>query len=139
MASEPEARTTTPASRTPRAVINEAIRETAPYDTICWWGLVVFGGTGFVTVLASVFQNSAGLGAVGVIAMALCWPAMRYAILIRRGNVALRMLELALNNVSSADRALEAINRAFGIHFGQGEDKTRVVQQPKTKAPRSGS
>jgi hypothetical protein len=136
MAADPADEKATPATRTPRAVINEAIRETAPYETICWWGLVIFGLTGVNTILAAVWQGSAGMGAVGAVPTALCWPAIRYAIAIRKGNVALRLLELALNNVNSSELALDAINRAFGAHFGEGEGKARVVPKPTTKVPR---
>jgi hypothetical protein len=48
--------------------------------------------------------------------------------------VALRLLELALNNVSSADEALTAINRAFGFHFSDGKECEDVVLQSKAKS-----
>jgi hypothetical protein len=136
MAEEPNEKKAQSKPRTPRSVINEAIRETEPYDKLCWWGLVLFGLTGTLTILAGVLQGNAGIGAVGAVSAALCWPAMNAAISIRRGNVSLRLLELALNNVATADQALTAINRAFGTHFGDGEVKKNVVPKPKSTAPR---
>jgi hypothetical protein len=124
-----------PQPRTPRAVINEAIRETAGWDRICWWMVVVFGLTGVMTIAAAVWQGSVAMGVVGAIAAALCWPALHYAIAIRKGNVALRLLELALNNVQTAEQALQVINQAFGFHFGQKEDPGGVVSRPKTQSP----
>ena len=139
MAAEPAESKGTLVKRTAKAVIDDAIRETAGYDALCWWGLVVFGLTGVLTIFASVWQGNAGIGAVGTVPTVLCWPAIRYAIRIRQGNVALRMLELALDKAKSSEQALQAINQAFGFHFGDSEVGTNVVQKPKAKAPRSGS
>ena len=138
MPADPAKEKSTPAPRTPRAVINEAIRETAAYDIICWWGLVIFGLTGVITILAAVWQSDAGMGAVGAVPTLLCWPTIHYAISIRRGNVALRLLELALNDVKSSEQARQAISEAFGFHFGDGEGNGNVVQDPKTTPPGSG-
>lgn len=131
MASAP-ADKASPLLRTPRAVINEAIRENAGWDIICRWGVVVFGLTGVVTILGGLWQGSGWLSIVGAIPAALCWPAVHYARSIRRENVSLRLLELALNNVQSADEALLAINKAFAFHFAKGEGRTNVVSSPKT-------
>lgn len=67
MAAEPGEDKTTPVNRTPRSVINEAIRESAPYDTICRWGLVIFGLTGVAAIWAGLLTGNAGLGAVGTV------------------------------------------------------------------------
>lgn len=138
MAAEPAEERGTPAPRTPRAVINEAIRESAPYDAICWWGLVIFGLTGVVTMLGGVITGNAWIGAVGTVPSVLCWPTISYALSIRRANVTLRLLELALNNADSASEALMAINRSFGFHFGDVESSKNVVLQPKTQSSGSG-
>ncbi len=136
---EPAEERATPAPRTPRSVINEAIRETAGFNALCYWGLVVFGLTGVITILTAVYRGDPWTATVGAVPAALCWPAMRYAILIRQQNVALRMLELALTNVKSAEQALNAINQAFGVHFGDQEIKKNVVvPESETTAPRGG-
>lgn len=140
MVAEPADEKTTPAARTPRAVINEAIRETARFNTLIYCGLVLFGLTGVAAIAVAIFQGNAWIGGIGAVPAALCWPAMRYAILIRQQNVALRMLELALNNVNSADEALKAINQAYGFHFGDREVKEDVaVSKSKRTGSRSGS
>jgi hypothetical protein len=118
--------------RTPRSVINEAIRETAGWDTLCWWGVVFFGLIRGATILGGLLTANVWVSVVGIVPSALCWPAVSYAISIRRANVALRLMELALNNTSSADEALLAINRAFGFHFSDEKDKKNVVLQSKT-------
>ncbi len=117
MATEPPGDKAPPQPRTPRLVINEAIRESAGWDQLCWWGVIAFGLAGVVTIIAGVWQGSAGMSVAGLGSEGLCWPALRYAVLMRRGNVALRLLEVALNNADTADEALRAINRAFSTHF----------------------
>jgi hypothetical protein len=140
MAAEMGEEKATPLPRTPRSVINGAIRETAAFNALIYWGLIIFGLTGVMTILIAVYRGDAWIGGIGAVPAALCWPAMRYAFLIRNQIVALRMLELSLNNVKSAEQALEAINKAFGFHFGEGEARTNVViSEPKAKSPRSGS
>jgi hypothetical protein len=117
-------------------VINEAIRENAGWDTICRCGVVLFGLTGSATIVAAVVQKDVGLGAVGAVAAALCWPAVHYARSIRKENVSLRLLELALNNVTTAEQALAAINKAFLFSFGREEGGKSVV--PRSKAEDAG-
>lgn len=138
MAAEPAESKGTLAKRTARAVINEAIRESAPYDTICWWGLVIFGLTGVATIWGGLPTGNAWMGAVGTVPSALCWPTISYALSIRRANIVLRLLELTLNDASTAKEALTAIHRSFGFHFGDEEGKRGVVLQPETKSSRSG-
>jgi hypothetical protein len=125
-----------PQPRTPRAVINEAIRENAGWDRTCKCGVLVFGLTGAATIVAGAWQGNTCIGLVGAIAGYLCWPAVRYAMQIRKGNVALRMLELALNNVRTAEEALLAINQAFSLHFGEGEGRTGVAPRSRTQVAR---
>ena len=140
MAGEPAEDKLTPAIRTPRSVINEAIRETAGFNALCYWGLVIFGLTGVITILTAVCRGDPWIAGVGTVPAALCWPAMKYAILIRQQNVNLRLLELTLNNIGSAEQALQAINKAYEFHFGSPEVKADVVvPKPKTTTPRSGS
>jgi hypothetical protein len=140
MAVEPAEDKVTPAIRTPRLVINEAIRETAGFNALCYWGLVIFGLTGVIAILAAVLRGDAWIGGVGTIPAVLCWPTMRYAILIRKQNINLRLLELTLNNVKSAEQALAAINKAFEFNFGGPEVETDVVvPKSKAKAPRGSS
>lgn len=59
----------------------------------------------------------------GSLSAGLCWPAMHYAVQIKKANTALMLLEIALNNVRTADEARAAISRAFGFHFGSEKEK----------------
>jgi hypothetical protein len=118
--------------RTARAVINEAIRENSQWDTMCWWLVIAFACTGVLTVLVGLILNNGLVTLSGSVAGALFWPALYYAVTIRRANIALRLLELALNNARTVDEALQAINQAFSFHFGQGEDVASAVPQTET-------
>lgn len=125
--------------RSPRSVINDAIKETAGFNSLCYWGLVVFGSVGVFAIVVGVCRGDPWLGGLGTIPAGLCWPALHYAILIRKQNVALRMLELSLDDVKSANEALKAINEAFGFHFGEKEIKANVaVSDPKATGSGSG-
>src|SRR3989442_1586691 len=126
MAAGPAEEKSTPGPRPPRAGINEAIRESAPYDLICWWGLGIFGPTGAATIWAGMLSGNAWMGGIGTLTSTLCWPTISYALSIKRANVTLRLLELTLNNAATANDALLAINRAFGFHFGDEEGKKSV-------------
>ena len=117
MPSDPGETKAGPALRTPRNVINEALRETAGWDTICWYGVILFGLTGVVTILGSLLAGSPLTAIAGTVPAGLCWPCIHYASTIKRGNVALRMLELALDQAKSAEQAYMAINKAFESHY----------------------
>lgn len=117
MPSDPSETKAGPNLRSPRSVINEAIRETAAWDTICRYGVVLFGLTGVVTILGSLWAGSPLTAIAGAVPTGLCWPCIRYASTIKRGNVALRMLELALDQAKSAEQAYAAINKAFESHY----------------------
>ena len=107
-------------------VINEAIRETAGWDTICRWGVVLFGLLGTGTILVSLYTGNSLTAMVGAVPAGLCWPCIHYASTIKRGNVALRMLELALDQAKSAEQAYAAINKAFESHYVKVESKNVV-------------
>ena len=107
-------------------MINEAIRESAGWDTICRCAVVLFGLTGAVTILVSLWTGNALGGFVGAISASLCWPCIHYASTIKQSNVSLRMLELALDQVESADQARDAINKAFASHYVRKESKNVV-------------
>ncbi len=117
MPSDPGETKAGPLPRSARSVINEAIRETAGWDTICWYGVILFGLTGVVTILGSLWTSSPMTAVVGAVPTSLCWPCIHYATMIKRGNVALRMLELALDQARSAEQAYAAINKAFESHY----------------------
>jgi len=108
-------------------VINEAIKENSRWDTICLGLVIVFAVTGVSTVIAGVILNNGLVTLSGSVAGALFWPALYYAVSIRRANIALRLLELALNGAKTAEEARQAINRAFMFHFAQGKEATSVV------------
>lgn len=83
-----------------------------------------------VIVIGAV-RGDPWVGVTGAIPGVLCWRLMSSAMKIRKENVALRLLEVALNNVTTAEQAAAVISQAFGYHFGNPGVKSDVV--PKTR------
>lgn len=97
------------------------------WEWLCWALVLAFSVVGISAVIVGVCLLHVGLAAVGVAAGALFWPPLSYARTIRRANISLRLLELALNNTKSKEEALRAINRAFSLHFGDKKGEQDVA------------
>lgn len=135
MAAQPNPEQPDPAAkRTPRSVINEARRESSTWENLCWYGFISGGIVGLAVIVIGAIRGDAWIGATGAIPGALCWRLMSSAMKIRQENVALRLLEVALNNVTTAEQAAAAISQAFGYHFGDSRSQGDVVPQTRSGA-----
>ena len=99
--------------RTATEVINQAIHENQLglhllYVLACL--LVIVGS---IVILTGVFTKSAIVTIAGCVASALFIPAMSYARIIRRENVALRLLEAPLSRTDTAKETAEVIRDYF--------------------------
>jgi hypothetical protein len=123
-----------PGRRTPRSVINEARRDSSAWEGLCWYGFIAGGVVGLVVLVAGAFRGDAWVGFTSAIPGVLCWRLMASAMKIRRENVALRLLEVSLNNVTTAEQAATVISQAFGFHFGSSRGTGDVVPQTRPGA-----
>ncbi len=118
--------------RTPKEVIDEAIRHTEPLNNLCYWILAGLALAGVVSIIIGAVRGDFWTGGIGTVPIGVCWPVLVYAMRLRQQNALLRMLEVVLNNVKTAPEAHAAIRDAFGFHFGQSEVGTNVVVPEST-------
>jgi hypothetical protein len=114
--------------RSARDVIDSAIRENRLWEWVCLGLVVTFAIVGVGVIASGAYQGSGwvALGG-GSVAAALLWPSLRYAVMIRRENMSIRLLEVPLTQAKTAHQAAEAIKEAFLSHFVKG--KSDVVSE----------
>jgi hypothetical protein len=115
--------------RTPRAVIDQALSDNAHSEWLIW-GLCLGLFLLMVAVVVAGFVRETWLGATAAVPGALFGLVFRHAWRLRDQKIALRMLEVVLNNVTTAEEAKAAISEAYGYTFDVKGGKSHVV--PKT-------
>src|SRR5438874_8086606 len=93
---EPEVRTGVRMAepRTAKQVIDQAIKENRRGEWLCYGFATVFVLAGLAVIGKSLLtEQSAWSTAIGAAVSALFWPAVSAARLIRRENLAIRLLE----------------------------------------------
>jgi len=88
---------------------------------VCYGLVITFVLVGVVVIGSGAYHGNGLVALSGSVASALFWPALRYAIAIRRENMAIRLLELALTHAKTAEQAAKAIKDAFVSQFGRGK------------------
>jgi len=116
--------------RTPKDVIDGALKETAGWEWICWYGCIASGIVGLAAVVVGFCRGDAWVGLTGAIPGAGVFGLMRYAAAIRKENISLRLMELALNNTKTAEDATRVLSQVYSSHFAPKGGKDHVV--PKT-------
>ena len=122
--------------RTPKDVIDEAIRENRVPEFLLYAFACLFVLTGEVLIGVSIY-NKGVIGAVAGTALnGLAWPAYHLTRQIRAENLMLRMLEVPLTKATTADEAAKMLTETFGHHFqihgaGKGSGSTSVTEVRK--------
>jgi hypothetical protein len=99
--------------RTPKLVIDQAIRENRRAEYLCYVFAVAFVAGGLFALVWGAVTGGGVVAAVGTIASVLFYPALAAAREIREDNMAIRLLEIALDKATTADEAAKALNDAF--------------------------
>jgi hypothetical protein len=107
--------------RPAREVIDAAIRENRGWEYVCYGLVITFVLVGVVVIGTGVYHGNGLMALSGSVASALFWPALRYAMAIRRENMAIRLLEVSLTHAKTAEQAAKAIKDAFTSQFGKGK------------------
>ena len=121
-----------PNIRTEQEVIDSALRENRHRDTICWVLACLFAVSSVAVVFVGVIAGSPWVGATGAALGVPFAVALNAGLRIRRENIALRLLEIALRAERTEEGAMKAIGQAFQFHFASSQEKPHVVAQPKT-------
>ena len=99
--------------RTPKEVIDQAIREGHPGLWLAYISIMVSLGGG-VFGLLEASRNQQPLVAVLGGLMSLCiWPSMQHALSVRKQNVALRLLEIPLSQAQSSKELAQLLRDFF--------------------------
>ncbi len=99
--------------RTPKLVIDQAIRDNRIPELLCYGFAVVFVVAGlFSLIWGAVAGNDVGAVA-GLIASSLFFPSLSAARTLREDNIAIRLLEISLNRLETADQAATILTAAF--------------------------
>lgn len=77
--------------------------------------------------IVGVVRDSAWLGATAAVPGVIFGVVLRHALKIRNQNIAVRMLEVVLNNVRTGEEAKAAISEAYGYIFDYKGGKGNVV------------
>lgn len=103
--------------RTPQEAIDQAIREGRPGLYLAYVSIVI-SLCGGVFGLWEASRNQQPLVAIlGGVLSACVWPALQHALKVRQQNVALRLLEIPLNQARSADEMAGLLREFFREAF----------------------
>jgi hypothetical protein len=83
--------------------------------------VITFVLVGIIVILSGAYHGNFWLALTGSVPASLFWPALHYAVAIRRANISIRLLEVPLSQAKTAQQAAEAIREAFVSHFGKGQ------------------
>jgi hypothetical protein len=102
-----------PPKRTANQVIDQAIKENRLGEYL----LYLFSCTTFFVGIAALgigaYNGEKLTASLGMVASAMFYPAMRLARKIREQNVAIRLLEIPLNNAKTAEEAALVLKAFF--------------------------
>jgi hypothetical protein len=108
-----------PRPRLAQDVIDAAISENRSWEWLGYCLTTAFAVIG-LAVLVGAIQGNGGVAASGAGAGALFWPAMHYAVNIRRANIRIRLFEIALNQAKNGKEAAGMIREAMGYAAPSG-------------------
>ena len=99
--------------RTPKLVIDQAIRENRRPEWICYGIAITLVLGGLFTLIWGTVSGAAIATVVGAVATSLFYPALSAARQIREDNIAVRLLEIPLSEAKTAEDAARTLNEAF--------------------------
>jgi hypothetical protein len=88
---------------------------------------VFFVGVGAYGFVHSIHTGNGWLAAASAIESGLFYPALNSVQKIRRENQKIRLLELALTNAKTTDKAAAAVEKVFTEEFGDNRGGTNVT------------
>lgn len=106
-----------PEARTPRQVIDQAIRENWWASALCYTLVIVFVLAGLGVLIGGAVAREGLVSLAGSVASVLFWPALNNARAIRELNLSIRLLEIPLSRSSNAKEAADALRLVFLQRF----------------------
>jgi hypothetical protein len=103
----------TTTARTPKQVIDQAIRENRYAEYLCYGFAICFATVGVVGFFILVIAGQPVLTIASGIASILFWPALSNAREIRKENIANRLLEVPLGLATNEESAAKALEKVF--------------------------
>ncbi len=99
--------------RTPREVIDQAIREGRPGLWLAYVSIVVSLCGGVFGLLEASRNQQPLVAVLGGLLSTCIWPSMQHALKVRHQNVALRLLEIPLNQAQSSAEMAKLLQDFF--------------------------
>jgi hypothetical protein len=99
--------------RTPKLVIDQAIRENRRPEFLCYCFAMLFVLAGLFSLVWGAVNLDGFVALCGTVASVFFYPALAAARSIREDNMAIRMLEVALDKASTTEEAARALSDAF--------------------------
>src|SRR5262245_38575572 len=99
--------------RTPKLVIDQAIRENRRPEWICYLMAIALVLGGLFALIWGAVSGAGTPALAGTLASALFYPAIAAARQIREDNIAVRLLEIPLTEAKTAQDAAKALSDAF--------------------------
>ena len=104
-----------PEPRPTTEIINNALRENAKWEWLCYIGIVVFVVIGLTTLGFGLVRGDGVTSVVGGVVTSLFWPGIRYADRFRRDNLKIRLYEAALNKASTSQEVRDILKEIFSV------------------------
>jgi hypothetical protein len=86
-----------PTPRTPKLIIDQAIRENRTPELLCYGYATFFVASGIFTLIWGAVAGNGVVSVAGVISSVFFYPALAAARSIREDDMAIRLLEIALD------------------------------------------
>jgi hypothetical protein len=99
--------------RTPKLVIDQAIRDNRLPELLCYGFSAIFVVAGVFTLIVGAFTSDAVVAICGTVSSSFFFPALASARSIREDNMAIRLLEISLDKAATAEQAAQALSDAF--------------------------
>jgi hypothetical protein len=110
--------------RTPKQIIDQAIRENKFSERLLYTFAALFVLCGMFALTVGIIKSDASIALLGAVA-GLFFPAMRQAREIRRENIAIRLLELPASKAETAREAAETLREFFELTFQKPAEKSK--------------
>jgi hypothetical protein len=106
-----------PMPRTAQEVIDQAIKENRWNGRLLFTFATIFVLCGTSAIFFGMYKEQPLVALAGGIASALFLPAMKQAREVRRENMAIRLMESAIDRSGSAEEALQTLRGFFETTF----------------------
>lgn len=107
-------------TRTPQAIIDQAIWENRRAALLCFVLIVVFAARGLFVLGWGAWHGEGLVSLAGAVTSGLFWPALNQARLIREKNMAIRLLELTVRGAEDAQQTAAMLRDVYRELFSRG-------------------